>query len=208
MTQVGNVLQIFLVCFNPHTHEGCDILLGCKDRHAVKVSIHTPTKGVTPLAQNAIWWKKFQSTHPRRVWHDKPFCYGFCLSVSIHTPTKGVTLNTNLLTLFSKSFNPHTHEGCDKWKQLPRPSPDSFNPHTHEGCDPRTRMTLELRISFNPHTHEGCDEAVLLPTTLVRSFNPHTHEGCDKYSIITNGDNKGFNPHTHEGCDLMAVILA
>ena len=33
-------------CFNPHTHEGCDSLLPLSKQQD-KVSIHTPTKGVT-----------------------------------------------------------------------------------------------------------------------------------------------------------------
>ena len=54
--------------FNPHTHEGCDIILQTVHYFAV-VSIHTPTKGVTTgesLADAVVL-------------------------VSIHTPTKGVT---------------------------------------------------------------------------------------------------------------------
>ena len=33
-------------CFNPHTHDGCDILLFYAGNYNL-VSIHTPTKGVT-----------------------------------------------------------------------------------------------------------------------------------------------------------------
>ena len=62
------------------------------------VSIHTPTKGVTAGFSRQI-----------RL----PI-------VSIHTPTKGVTplaLNADLMLI---SFNPHTHEGCDRCR-LRRP---------------------------------------------------------------------------------------
>ena len=76
--------------FNPHTHEGCDIQR--KYRKALKrefqsthprrvwlahesgelrytkVSIHTPTKGVTLLLCEFKSIREFQSTHPRRVW--------------------------------------------------------------------------------------------------------------------------------------------
>ena len=56
-----------LLCFNPHTHEGCDT----DERFyqaVIKVSIHTPTKGVTDKAFSSVSLHKFQSTHPRRVW--------------------------------------------------------------------------------------------------------------------------------------------
>ena len=79
-----------LVCFNPHTHAGCDLRL------SLRLMIHL----------------RFQSTHPRRVWpcdscvsrfvlsfnpHTHAGCdrYGYTtrveLTVSIHTPTQGVT---------------------------------------------------------------------------------------------------------------------
>ena len=56
-----------------------------------KVSIHTPTKGVTNGPCTMPLLQEFQSTHPRRVWHSL-FSYPLNLIyVSIHTPTKGVT---------------------------------------------------------------------------------------------------------------------
>ena len=79
-------------CFNPHTHEGCDYCNGSNMLLYLGVSIHTPTKGVT--------------THTLR-------CCGH-FAVSIHTPTKGVTGCTHRLKSVWLSFNPHTHEGCDK----------------------------------------------------------------------------------------------
>ena len=53
--------------FNPHTHAGCDTIT-IKNVTLWKVSIHTPTQGVT-RKQNQMFYKgEFQSTHPRRVW--------------------------------------------------------------------------------------------------------------------------------------------
>ena len=59
--------QIYL-CFNPHTHAGCDLAvhLACRDY-------------------------VFQSTHPRRVWREIAIYFGEQFKVSIHTPTQGVT---------------------------------------------------------------------------------------------------------------------
>ena len=101
------------ISFNPHTHEGCDngrFLQGDE----LLVSIHTPTKGVTQLSALKMYVKKFQSTHPRRVWlanavisaaseafqstHPRRVWLNtfrknpYFSYVSIHTPTKGVTL--------------------------------------------------------------------------------------------------------------------
>ena len=33
----------------------------------------------------------------------------------------------------------------------------SFNPHTHAGCDFISISSVILNGSFNPHTHAGCD---------------------------------------------------
>ena len=82
--------QYTVPCFNPHTHEGCDLL-------------------------NVVWvvWKfMFQSTHPRRVW-PKNYVFSRFFLVSIHTPTKGVTRYEESAIISQQSFNPHTHEGCD-----------------------------------------------------------------------------------------------
>ena len=83
----------------------------------------------------AIFQVLFQSTHPRRVWPCSLNGDGKGLTVSIHTPTKGVTRSG--------------HEPC--------PCRASFNPHTHEGCDWHVYFWFPNRYSFNPHTHEGCD---------------------------------------------------
>ena len=56
------------MCFNPHTHEGCDDIMQ-EVGNKLKVSIHTPTKGVTAHESGELRYTK----------------------VSIHTPTKGVT---------------------------------------------------------------------------------------------------------------------
>ena len=53
-------------CFIPHTHEGCDVTYEYKNPKT-KVSIHTPTKGVTLSLSLWLVVGVFQSTHPRRV---------------------------------------------------------------------------------------------------------------------------------------------
>ena len=79
------------LCFNPHTHEGCDNS-GLITNKLTGVSIHTPTKGVTSKT-------------------------GFVLSSGIfsfnpHTH-EGCDMCCLILKLKLISFNPHTHEGCD-----------------------------------------------------------------------------------------------
>ena len=106
------ICNVFRICFNPHTHAGCDNPLprltrvhnrfnphthaGCDSRSIIKiteskVSIHTPTQGVTMENQMLIQ----------------------LFSVSIHTPTQGVT-GRAARAASQEGFNPHTHAGCDR----------------------------------------------------------------------------------------------
>ena len=73
--------------------------------------------------------------------------------VSIHTPTKGVTCLSVRPTEMWKSFNPHTHEGCDCcfYDNISRLL--GFNPHTHEGCDLLgSKDSNEVRVSIHTPT--------------------------------------------------------
>ena len=65
-----------VVGFNPHTHAGCDLQV-MTDLILYKVSIHTPTQGVT------IYDRQIEAVE----------------AVSIHTPTQGVTSSSNITLL-------------------------------------------------------------------------------------------------------------
>ena len=118
------ICNVFRICFNPHTHAGCDNPLprltrvhnrfnphthaGCDSRSIIKiteskVSIHTPTQGVTMENQMLIQ----------------------LFSVSIHTPTQGVT-GRAARAASQEGFNPHTHAGCDAVPDCSRTSPSGF----------------------------------------------------------------------------------
>ena len=128
-------INTIYLCFNPHTHEGCDILL-LEDTERKAVSIHTPTKGVTgvkvPLRYS--WFRfnphthegcdlqpficniigmLFQSTHPRRVWQtDAAKMSSWATFQSTHPRRVWPRLCSRKAHRY-RSFNPHTHEGCD-----------------------------------------------------------------------------------------------
>ena len=84
------------------------------------VSIHTPTQGVTRDILMMLITKMFQSTHPRRVW-----------------------LRRSSNSIASKSFNPHTHAGCDSVARIER-AERSVSIHT-----PTQGVTLRTLVFFD-----------------------------------------------------------
>ena len=145
--------------------------------------------------------------------------------VSIHTPTKGVTFSLFFFLFLLKSFNPHTHEGCDfyyfikKYRFLrfqsthPRRvwlplgggvgSPPEVSIHT-----PTKGVTLRLH-----HHIEHVAVSIHTPTKGVTDLLTFS---CDFCRVSIHTPTKGvtkntfrkiyiflcFNPHTHEGCDI------
>ena len=147
--------QIPMLCFNPHTHAGCDRMEILENVLSI-VSIHTPTQGVTRTICYLNTWSMFQSTHPRRVWQDYSGLLGFPHKFQSTHPRR-VWHGKVLFTQAESGFNPHTHAGCDH-VDYDGETPLGLFQSTH----PR-RVWLKgagistLTASFNPHTHAGCD---------------------------------------------------
>ena len=107
----------WIINFNPHSHAGSDRTQAQLDIINKKISIHTPTQGVTltrkqqesrkSIFQSTLprreWQyfyspqraiKLFQSTLPRREWPADPAASLAQRQISIHTPTQGVTIES------------------------------------------------------------------------------------------------------------------
>ena len=84
--------------FNPHTHAGCDPV-NTAAYTRIKVSIHTPTQGVTSrFVQRNISSVGF-NPHTHAGCDTNKTTNSIHTKVSIHTPTQGVTLfSTNGIT--------------------------------------------------------------------------------------------------------------
>ena len=141
--------------FNPHTHAGCDatmLIPSPQDR----VSIHTPTQGVTLISLTSLAILKFQSTHPRRVWQQntRSVCYCQC-------------------------FNPHTHAGCDVGRLRHISSIKSFQSTHPRRVWPWSGQTIHGDYGFqSTHPRRVWPSAFPL-NSRYSGFNPHTHAGCD-----------------------------
>ena len=81
---------LYLLYFNPRSHERSDILLCGVSAWLAHISIHAPTRGATENVIVGLISTLFQSTLPRE---ERPFQQVpvFLLDISIHAPTRGAT---------------------------------------------------------------------------------------------------------------------
>ncbi len=106
-----NLVFLFLY-FNPHSHAGSDHGSIVKSS-ITKISIHTPTQGVT-WKMKITPYVQYISIHTptQGVTHCFPGLNEY-IHISIHTPTQGVTAWREILQNSSCDFNPHSHAGSD-----------------------------------------------------------------------------------------------
>ena len=167
--------------------KGVTFLIGLL-KNIIVVSIHTPTKGVTPSNIGYQIEYLFQSTHPRRVWHQEQSEQNNP-EVFQSTHPRRVWHEYSSKSNAQYSFNPHTHEGCDSNSLLSLCEGQSFNPHTHEGCDSPNHAILDWpTVSIHTPT-KGVTYYYCIWYAKPKCFNPHTHEGCDKRLKIDNTPN-------------------
>ena len=190
------------MCFNPHTHEGCDSMC-TEQKRLMAVSIHTPTKGVTYVHLEP-WCCGVVSIHtPTKGVTDYIYGGRQLIRVSIHTPTKGVTSCASILhALHSVSIHTPT-KGVTNNSWGIFYSIFSFNPHTHEGCDrvprlkppalPWFQSTHPRRVWRTVHhiTRRSDDVSIHTPTKGVTSA-ANLYQLCETVSIHT--PTKGVTP--------------
>ena len=79
------------MCFNPRTHEGCDLLLAVLLTYTRCFNPRTHEGCDSSEAGNIYRSPSFQSTHPRGVRLQGRRFTRRTLNVSIHAPTRGAT---------------------------------------------------------------------------------------------------------------------
>ena len=144
--------------FNPHTYMRCDdaIIIHCS---ATRVSIHTPTWGVTaPSLKSVAGSYTFQSTHLHEVWQS----------------------NTQLM-IYALGFNPHTYMRCDYDRPPIKQAILRFNPHTYMRCDDQGLFRRDGEFLVSIHTPTwGVTSSCQWLLGWLWCFNPHTYMRCDK----------------------------
>ena len=146
--KVGLIISV-LANFNPHSHEGSD----CRFFLPIdlpKISIHTPTKGVTDLIDQFFKLPLFQSTLPRREWLVR--IDGF---------------------LKWDDFNPHSHEGSDYTGTSPMFAYCGFQSTLPRREWHDCSSLLIQAWDFNPHSHEGSDW-IVAKASVFDSISIHT----------------------------------
>ena len=160
-TENGSSISLYLKCFNPRTHMGCDASRTIKIRGRWSFNPRTHMGCDRKRLRIVVSRLVFQSTHPR-----------------------GVRPSSSSVSGCSGCFNPRTHVGCDSFKSATSPSSSSFNPRTHVGCDSELVAIAVGKAGFNPRTHVGCDQERWRCCRKVMCFNPRTHVGCDKAPLV------------------------
>ena len=168
-----------LVCFNPRTHMGCDLILFLMVL-ALRCFNPRTHMGCDHKAEKALAEaNEFQSTHPHGV-RQLHFSGLFC----------------------TYCFNPRTHMGCDLSKSVSKSYDIEFqSTHPHGVRHGTTHKDANKRMFQSTHPHgvrlhkEASNDEVpqfqsthphgvrLIEITLLCScalcFNPRTHMGCD-----------------------------
>ena len=166
-----------------------------------RVSIHTPTWGVTPYPLLSLYAKLSFNPHT----------YMRCDDCCVYS------------SRCDQGFNPHTYMRCDLACVNTFYHCISFNPHTYMRCDRKDLFLSSQFSSFNPHTYMRCDTgskpsvasgyvSIHTPTwgvtplmlelhLTVGGFNPHTYMRCDLVTWNNHIAINGFNPHTYMRCD-------
>ena len=100
-----------------------------------QISIHTPTKGVTLFRRFLRNPRIFQSTLPRREWHNYSLDGMIEMIFQSTLPRREWLIKIIHIYHIPVNFNPHSHEGSDKSVRFVRYVSNNFNPHSHEGSD-------------------------------------------------------------------------
>ena len=143
-----------------------------------RVSIHTPTRGVTTGFSRALSITWFQSTHLREVWlreHHAKALNALFQSTHLREVWQPLAPSASKIA----SFNPHTYERCDFPEDvIPNISAWFQSTHLREVWPSLIAVSIPVTC-FNPHTYERCDTSATGKPVAISSFNPHTYERCD-----------------------------
>ena len=142
------------------------------------ISIHTPTRGVT---QSHIFHRAdrlFQSTLPQGEWPSSAKVEMTDWSISIHTPTRGVTSCTVTTWPSIQNFNPHSHKGSDNISCMRR-SAFGISIHTPTRGVTILHFLFQSYNRFQSTLPQGEWRSRLVYLDNSTNFNPHSHKGSD-----------------------------
>ena len=170
--------------------------------HKLRISIHTPAKGVTVDDEMYAKAKEISIHTPAKGVTSTCSCLTDTGPISIHTPAKGVTFHV-IQYVAQKLFQSTLPRR--EWQQVwtDKNGDKNFNPHSREGSDwAYTYNALQYQISI--HTPAKGVTLSLVNggfVTIFQSTLPRRE--WRRYEIYTK-KSRNFNPHSREGSDQMA----
>ena len=188
--------------FNPHSQEGSDTTIHKMERY-IKISIHTPKKGVTNRSIFLFSSGIFQSTLPRREWRWYDMILYAVWGISIHTPKKGVTVHAVRIAAPFTEFQSTLprREWHEKFLKYFYDIMISIHTPKKGVTGLATRNILRIGY-FNPHSQEGSDFGLLLISPFAVKFQSTLpRREWRIVGVELEYFYKHFNPHSQEGSD-------
>ena len=184
---------------NPHTHAGCDNRYKCNYTRR-RVSIHTPTQGVTKLRLLCFGSSWFQSTHPRRVW---PSCWLLCIILIKFQSTHPRRVWPSYKIVVVRPFLFQSTHPRRVWL---RHITDTVSHHEFQSTHPRRVWLSTAKVSIllsefqSTHPRRVWPERPITDTPNCWFQSTHPRRVWQRlHPPVVPED--GFNPHTHAGCD-------
>ena len=186
--------------FNPHTHAGCDNRYKCNYTRR-RVSIHTPTQGVTLSSHRVDDHYQFQSTHPRRVWHSLVFPFDKTKEFQSTHPRRVWLRSPDRISSPSKFQSTHPRR---VWPVCVTEMRDVLHVSIHT---PTQGVTYHNLRHYVTHKFQSTHPRRVWQSEPCNSFwravfqSTHPRRVWPECNIILSSS-VSFNPHTHAGCDI------
>ena len=126
-------------------------------------------------------------------------------SISIHALTRSATLDTGILLLLYRYFNPRTHEECDVFFDNQTTYNKIFQSTHSRGVRPSESPYLYGSSQFQSTHSRGVRLPPGIITSALSGFQSTHSRGVRRYVPDNDSAISHFNPRTHEECDSLSL---
>jgi len=162
--------------FNPHSRKGSDVFSDYTVCVNINISIHTPTRGVTPNNKHQCHAPDNFNPHSRKGSDTSVPASSDRALISIHTPARGVTFDTKQF-VSEILISIHTPaRGVTAAKYLSGTWHTHFNPHSRKGSDIKIEFP-PIIIDISIHTPARGVTFLMLSLTTQKIFQSTLPQG-------------------------------